>query len=39
MFEGREFCIVNGPSTHTKAILEKKVAEVLENLLICLGQC
>ncbi|XP_068735127.1 DNA ligase 4-like [Montipora capricornis] len=27
MFEGREFYIVNGPSTHTKAILEKKVAE------------
>ena len=28
MFQDKEFCIVNGPSSHSKAVLEKKVAEV-----------
>lgn len=27
MFQEKEFCIVNGPSSHPKAVLEKKVAE------------
>ena len=28
MFAGLEFCIVNGPSGHPKAKLEKSIAEV-----------
>ena len=28
MFQDKEFYIVNGPSSHSKAVLEKKVAEV-----------
>lgn len=28
MLEGKEFCIVNGPETHSKSLLEKKVVEV-----------
>lgn len=28
MFQEKEFYIVNGPSSHPKAVLEKKVAEV-----------
>ena len=28
MFRDKEFYIVNGPSSHAKAVLEKKVAEV-----------
>lgn len=28
IFQEKEFYIVNGPSSHPKAVLEKKVAEV-----------
>ena len=28
MFQGKEFCIVNGPTSHSKSLLETKVAEV-----------
>lgn len=28
MFQDKEFYIVNGPSSHSKAVLEEKVAEV-----------
>jgi len=28
MFQDKEFYIVNGPSSHSKALLEKKIAEV-----------
>ena len=28
MFQDKEFYIVNGPTSHSKALLEKKVAEV-----------
>ena len=28
MFQDREFCIVNGPTSHPKSLLEMKVAEV-----------
>ena len=29
MFEDKEICIVNGPASHPKTLLETKVAEVL----------
>ena len=28
IFHDKEFCIVNGPVSHSKSLLEKKVAEV-----------
>ncbi|KAK3736164.1 hypothetical protein QZH41_015551 [Actinostola sp. cb2023] len=28
LFDGKEFCIINGPTTHSKSHLEKKVVEV-----------
>lgn len=38
MFQEKEFYIVNGPSSHPKAVLEKKVAEVFFCLCIIMKQ-
>ena len=32
LFQDKELYIVNGPSSHSKAVLEKKVAEVISLL-------
>lgn len=32
MFQDKEFYIVNGPKSHSKALLEKKVAEVFHTI-------
>ena len=37
IFQDKELCIVNGPPSHSKSLLEKKVAEVF--LVPCSFQC
>ena len=32
MFEGKEFCIINGPREHSKEETERKIAEVSQLL-------
>ena len=35
IFQDKELCIVNGPPSHSKSLLEKKVAEVFLVSLFC----